>query len=98
MEEVIHFTRTAASSGGAFLESGGKVCIVAERADEGSVYCYTTDRSSHSWDKYAGGRSDSYMQLLPDNGAFYSDTSTLNSVSPEMVYKAKFASTGTYNV
>lgn len=92
-------TPTAPPTGsGAWLESGGKVCIEAERVTEYSAYAYMTDRSSHTWNTVVAGSSGNAMQCTPDNGSYWTDTATLNSNAPEMILRIKFATAGNYNV
>ena len=90
-------TPTPASQQGAYLESGGKVSIEAETALENSSYAYVTARSSHAWSSTTGSSANA-MFCSPDNGLGWTDTATLNTQSPEMTYKVKLSTAGTYNV
>jgi glucuronoarabinoxylan endo-1,4-beta-xylanase len=90
-------TPTQGSGSGAWLESGGKVAIEAERTLENSASAYISARSSHTWSSVAGS-SGNALECSPDNGSYWTTTSTLNSNAPEMVLRIKFATAGTYNV
>ncbi|MCL6590630.1 MAG: hypothetical protein K6U80_11800 [Firmicutes bacterium] len=82
---------------GAWLESSGKAAIEAEKALENSAYAYISARSSHTWSSVAGS-SGNALECSPDNGSYWTTTSTLNSNAPEMVFRIKFATPGTYNL
>ena len=59
---------------GAFIESGGKVSIEAERSTENSAYAYKTARSGHDWTSITGFSANA-MQCQPADYAAYTNDS-----------------------
>ncbi|UJF31747.1 glycosyl hydrolase 115 family protein [Paenibacillus hexagrammi] len=87
---------TASWGSGAILEKDGKVFIEPEMAIENSEYAKVVAKSGNSW---RITQSDTgYAMRLPDQGAIWRDASDLVSKSPEMQFKIKFTTPGTYNV
>lgn len=87
---------TASWGKGAILEKNGKVSIEPEIALENSQYAKVIAKSGNSW---RITQSDTgYAMRLPDKGEIWSNAGDLVSKSPEMQFKVKFATTGTYNV
>ncbi|MBA2938995.1 glycosyl hydrolase 115 family protein [Paenibacillus sp. CGMCC 1.16610] len=81
---------------GAVLEKNGKVSIEAEMASENSDYAKVIAKSGNSW---RITQSDTgYAMRLPDLGGQVSNAADLVSKSPEMQFKVKFSTPGTYNV
>jgi lysophospholipase L1-like esterase len=76
---------------GAFIESSGQLVIETEHYETKLM------RSNHEWalrvDK-AGFAGSGYMQAEPDTGA--SINTGFASTSPELIYRAQFATPGTY--
>lgn len=81
---------------GAILEKNGKVSIEPEIALENSDYAKGIAKSGNSW---RITQSDTgYAMRLPDLGGQVSNAADLVSKSPEMQFKVKFSTPGTYNV
>ncbi|MFD0676078.1 MULTISPECIES: glycosyl hydrolase 115 family protein [unclassified Paenibacillus] len=87
---------TASWGKGAILEKNGKVSIEPEIAMENSEYAKVIAKSGNSW---RITQSDTgYAMRLPDKGEIWSNAADLVSKSPEMQFKVKFSTPGTYNV
>jgi hypothetical protein len=86
-------TFTTQSAALAFQESGGRLTMEAERAQQ------IIPRSGQDWvpgSGQSGFAGSGYVEALPATGAGY-DTGYVTT-SPELVFRARFATPGTYHV
>jgi hypothetical protein len=77
----------------AFQEAGGEVVIEAEHADAAKI------RNGKSWDlklSQTGFSGNSYAEVLPNTGT--AQTTGYVAASPELSYRVKFSTSGTYYV
>jgi len=82
---------------GAFVEQNGEVYINADAAAENSKYASVVGKSSHTW-AVRKGKYGLAMEVIPARGSHWTNTRVIRNFSPQMTFRIKFNTPGTYNV